>query len=99
MYDTFIKNKDQFTDAQILFLECYMFNLKPKKYYDKLYPNHASGCYGSRAIEKLEMIHYGIYCMSGHKLDIDKYLIVRKDYADELGQEKIELLAKKTAGQ
>ncbi len=92
LYQTFQKNKDLFSLEQILFLECYIFNVKNQKEFKIKYPNSPLLKYNSFLIDRLEMIYYGIYKYYELNFDIKKYLEIKEKYKQEIGKNRIKIL-------
>ena len=92
LYKTLINNKNEFSEEQILFFESYIFNLIPNKKFLEKYPNSDLPRNNSFILEKLEMMYYGIHKMLENKFNDKKYLFVKENYSEKLGEERIKIL-------
>ena len=92
LYQVFKQNQHLFSAEQILFLETYIFNLKLKKEFKLKYPQSNLIKYNSFLIDRLEMIYYGIYKFYELSLDINKYIEIKEQNPEQIGNERIRIL-------
>jgi len=92
LYETFKNNKNEFTDEQIMYLECCYFNPKDKQLFREKYPNSILFRSNTFLINKLERLYYNISCMFENSFNREKYLYVKEKYKNKLTEERIELL-------
>ena len=92
LYETLLKHINKFTDKQILFLECYFFNIKDRKIFREKYKDGVPYWRYNFTILKLEMIHYNIYLLNENSFTKEKYLSIKASLSKKLPKSKIELL-------
>lgn len=92
LYKTYIKNKEIFSEEQILFIESYIFGIKPKKEYNELYGDKNISNAKDYLLYKLQLIHFGLDNLYQNKFNVKSYLKVRNKYADKIGEKRLYLL-------
>lgn len=95
LYQTLLKNKDSFSEEQILYLETHFFNVKPKKVFLNIYPKSSLISHSNNSaalVDKLQCIYYGIHKVFENNFNKEKYLVVRNKYNSKLGEKRIEIL-------
>lgn len=92
LYDDFLKYREEFSDEQALFLECYYFKIKDRYTFKKEFPDSVLYYRYDYLISRLERLHYGIYKILENNFNKDKYLIVKEKYGNRFTPEKIAVL-------
>lgn len=92
LYGDFLKYKEEFSEEQALFLECYYFKIKDRDIFKKEYPNSSLYYRYEYLVNRLEMLHYGIYKILENNFNKDKYLIVKEKYGNRFTPEKLAVL-------
>ncbi len=92
LYNDFIKYKDEYTEEQQLFLECYYFRIKDRDIFKNKYPDSPLYYRHYHLINRLEKLHYGIHRILENNFSKQKYLTVRDKFAKNNDQEKVDML-------
>lgn len=90
LYETAIKNKDEFTDAQYDFIMTHLFGVK--KAAKESMTRSALQTQKSYYIEKLERLYFNIGRMSWYNFTKEKYVALREKLYSKLDSDQIHLL-------
>ena len=97
LYNTYLKNKDNFSKEEQFYLECFIFHTKSQNIFKTIYPNSnltKKGNYkmAEYIINKLERMHYNIYGYYEKNLTKEEYIKVRTKYQDRFTDIKLKIL-------
>lgn len=88
LYKTLEKYSHEFTEEQILYLECFYFKRKEKLEFKFKYPNQERMINCWQLVEKLERLYFNINRLLENNFNKEKYLTVR----DKLNENQIKYL-------
>ncbi len=92
LYKVYLKNIEDYTEEQRLFLECYVFNKKDRNEFKHSYKGSSLYYRYYFLIDRLERTYYNIYRFLDNNFTKEDYIKLKELYSSKFSEERIKLL-------